>query len=406
MRFLVVILLAFVGLGVNAQTTDDLVAYYTFNDSTANDVTGGGSNGAIVGSPDFVCGVEGAAMRLDGADDHVLLLGIIGNFFELDDFTMSFYFRPVLINSVQTIFSKKEACNDDNAFVVRYVPNFNSLSIEISESSTKKVLLSPQLDFNKCWQHATIVRQGGTVSVYINGVFAESGSTNGRVNLTNNAVMGIAEGACVGVTDSPFGGILDEVRIYDRALDRDEIEDLYFPLEPDNIITQDTTVFLGNDVSIETGNTCSNVFSWTPSADLDDPNSLEPVISPSATQVYTLSFTDNTLGCTTQDSILITVIDPSELDCKEAFLPNAFTPNDDGRNDEFGLSNPYAISDLISFEIFDRWGGLVFLTDDPFERWDGSFKGEPMNPGVLLYKVRFRCDGEELVNVGSVSLIR
>ncbi len=406
MRFLVVILLAFVGLGVNAQTTDDLVAYYTFNDSTANDVTGGGSNGAIVGSPDFVCGVDGAAMRLDGADDHVLLLGIIGNFFELDDFTMSFYFRPVLINSVQTIFSKKEACNDDNAFVVRYVPNFNSLSIEISESSTKKVLLSPQLDFNKCWQHATIVRQGGTVSVYINGVFAESGSTNGRVNLTNNAVMGIAEGACVGVTDSPFGGILDEVRIYDRALDRDEIEDLYFPLEPDNIITQDTTVFLGNDVSIETGNTCSNVFSWTPSADLDDPNSLEPVISPSATQVYTLSFTDNTLGCTTQDSILITVIDPSELDCKEAFLPNAFTPNDDGRNDEFGLSNPYAISDLISFEIFDRWGGLVFLTDDPFERWDGSFKGEPMNPGVLLYKVRFRCDGEELVNVGSVSLIR
>jgi gliding motility-associated-like protein len=307
---------------------------------------------------------------------------------------------------VQTIFSKKEACDDENAFVIRYVPNFNSLSVEISENPSKKVLLSPQLDFNKCWQHATVVRQGSTVSVYINGVFIESATTNGRVNLTNNAVFGIAEGACVGLTDSPFGGILDEVRLYDRALTRREVEGLYFPLEPDNIITQDTTVFLGNDITIQTSNTCSNVFSWTPSDDLDDPNSLEPTISPSATQLYSLTFIDNALGCTTTDSILITVIDPAELDCKQAFLPNAFTPNADGRNDGFGLSNPYAISDLISFEIFDRWGGRVFFTDDPFERWDGNFKGDPLNPGVLLYKVRFRCDGEELVNVGSVSLIR
>lgn len=406
MRLLIIILLALFGNIVIAQTDDDLVAYYSFNDSTANDQTGGGSNGAIVGSPEFVCGVDGAAMRLDGADDHVLLLGIIGNFFELDDFTFSFYFRPVLINSVQTIFSKKEACDDENAFVIRYVPNFNSISVEISENASKKVLLGPQLDFNKCWQHATIVRQGSTVSVYINGVFAESASTNGRVNLTNNAVLGIAEGACVGLTDTPFGGLLDEVRVYDRALSRREVEELYFPLEPDNIITQDTTVFLGNDVSIQTGNTCANQFSWTPAGDLDDPNSLEPIISPSSTQLYTLSFTDNNLGCTTQDSILITVIDPAELDCKQVFLPNAFTPNDDGRNDGFGISNPYAISDLISFEIYDRWGGRVFLTDDPFERWNGDFKGQPMNPGVLLYKVRFLCDGEEIVNVGSVSLIR
>jgi len=122
--------------------------------------------------------------------------------------------------------------------------------------------------------------------------------------------------------------------------------------------------------------------------------------------VYNVEFTNNVLGCLTLDSIRIIVIDPADLDCGKVFMPNAFTPNNDGRNDTYGISNPYAISDLVSFEIFDRWGGRVFLATDPMEQWDGNFKGEPMNPGVLLYKVIFRCDGEEIVDVGSLSILR
>ena len=99
-------------------------------------------------------------------------------------------------------------------------------------------------------------------------------------------------------------------------------------------------------------------------------------------------------------------LDPDDLDCSQLFLPKAFTPNDDGRNDEFGISNPYAVDELVSFEIFDRWGSRIFVTADPMEKWNGTYKGKELNPGVFLYKVRFRCNGEEFADVGSLSLIK
>ncbi|MEO0338295.1 MAG: gliding motility-associated C-terminal domain-containing protein, partial [Bacteroidota bacterium] len=105
-------------------------------------------------------------------------------------------------------------------------------------------------------------------------------------------------------------------------------------------------------------------------------------------------------------SIRITVVDPNTLDCSQAYLPTAFTPNDDGLNDTYGLSNPFAIQNLLSFEIFDRWGSRVFASVDPFQRWDGSFKNQELNPGVFRYKVRFVCNGEELENFGTLMLMR
>ena len=130
----------------------------------------------------------------------------------------------------------------------------------------------------------------------------------------------------------------------------------------------------------------------------------EPVLAPTETTTYHLSFTDN-FGCVATDSLKVAVIDPATLDCKP-FLPKAFTPNDDGLNDTYGLDNPFAFTDFISLEIFDRWGGRIFFTDDPFIRWDGAFKGEPVNPGVFLYKVRYRCTGDELLDAGSFTVIR
>jgi gliding motility-associated-like protein len=115
---------------------------------------------------------------------------------------------------------------------------------------------------------------------------------------------------------------------------------------------------------------------------------------------------DDITGCTARDSIEINVIDPSQLNCNEVFLPNAFTPNGDGLNDVYGISNPYAIPELITFEIFDRWGERVFATRDAFQTWDGAYRGQEVNSGVFLYKVRYLCQGEEIVLTGSITLMR
>lgn len=98
----------------------------------------------------------------------------------------------------------------------------------------------------------------------------------------------------------------------------------------------------------------------------------------------------------------MTVIDPKTLDCNKVFIPNAFTPGETPNlNDLFGISNRFAVDEFISFEIFDRWGGRVFAAETQFDSWDGTSNGRPLNPGVFLYRLRYKCDGEEKVKAGA-----
>ncbi|MBK9013644.1 MAG: gliding motility-associated C-terminal domain-containing protein [Saprospiraceae bacterium] len=94
------------------------------------------------------------------------------------------------------------------------------------------------------------------------------------------------------------------------------------------------------------------------------------------------------------------------------YLPNSFSPNDDGINDCYrGFVAPDL--EIISYElkIFDRWGDLLFETEDIEGCWDGWFRGKEMDPAVMVYWLRMRvrnCDGleEDLFRKGDVNLVR
>ncbi len=406
MKYISSLCFCFFSLAIFAQTNQDLKAHYPFDDCTANEVVGNGPNGTVIGSPDCVCGAVGEALQFDGVSDHILFLGVLNDYFERENFTMSFYFSPRNTGGTQTIFSKKENCDEINAFAVRFTPQSQILTVELSENSSKRSILNTRIDADKCWQHVVIVRSAGTTKLFLNGTLREMHEVISRIDLGNNSSMGIAEGPCVGVTDNRFMGVIDELRIYDKALEDKLVSEIYTLTRPEHILTNDTTIFIGNDIQIVTSASCADIFSWSPVDEIDDPSIPEPLISPTSSRVYTLSFTNINLGCIAEDSIRVTVLDPDELDCTKAYLPKAFTPNGDNLNDDYGISNPYAISDLISFEIFDRWGGLVFSTTNPMDRWDGTAKGQPLNPGVLLYKVRYRCRGEEFIDAGSLTILK
>lgn len=73
------------------------------------------------------------------------------------------------------------------------------------------------------------------------------------------------------------------------------------------------------------------------------------------------------------------------------YIPNTFTPNGDGLNDTFGVSGE-AIKEF-SMQIFDRWGKLVFETDDANKRWDGTIEGEKASMGTYIYRVTAKGPG-------------
>ena len=396
-------------VSLQAQTTVGLVGYYTF-DGDLIDRTGNTSNtGIAVGTPTSSCGVNGQALLLDGANDQVRIpnTASVAGEFDREDFTVSFYFKPVGINGTQYLFSKRDTACDNNPreISIRYVPGSRTLNTFLAQDEDKDVNIINLVNNGACWQQLTVVRENLRVKVFINGEFLSSLGTASRINLETEGALYIGGADCIGGIETPFSGLIDDVRIYNRALDDDEVTGLYGA--PDKILTNDTIVFQGNSLQVALNSTCGTDFSWTPIDNVISPSDAEPIIDAitPGNFVYTVAISDQVSTCIAVDSFRLTVVDPNTLPCKAA-MAKAFTPNRDNLNDTYGLSNPFAINDLISFEIFDRWGGIVYRTNDPFAKWDATYKNEAVNPGVFLWRVAYRCDGEEINETGTVTVIR
>lgn len=126
-------------------------------------------------------------------------------------------------------------------------------------------------------------------------------------------------------------------------------------------------------------------------------------VTPESSSIYQASVS-NEHGCLASDTIHIQL----RLDCIEGdfFIPNAFSPNGDGTNEEFYIT-AYTSANLEYLRIYDRWGELMFETNDFNRRWDGTFRGKKLNSGVYVYYMRVKCpDEDSYERFGNVTLIR
>lgn len=146
-------------------------------------------------------------------------------------------------------------------------------------------------------------------------------------------------------------------------------------------------------------------YSWQPAEGLSCANCPAPVASTRQTTDYLVTVRSG--GCADSLPLRINVRIP-----RRVYLPNAFSPNDDGVNDRFALFSDDGVTEIVSFQIFDRWGELVFSrsnlpANEPSQGWDGQFRGEPALGGLYLYTalVRFE-DGAEQRYDGNVTLVR
>lgn len=421
MRFIFLCLFSLYALFAQAQpVASGLIAHYNFDNAECKpfDATGNGANQGVSITDNAICGcgVLGNAMIFDGIDDGFVVAGnAVTSLFEIDDFTLSFYFKSIPAGDNpggnQILFSKKQnLCDFDRAFEVSYSPNSRFLTVLMQDDSDNSVTVNSFVDQLSCWQWVTIIRRGVTTLLYINGELKEQIDASERVNITNDNALVIGQAQC-DLFDSDFEGLMEDIRFYNRALQRSEIETLnYYPDRIANSsFSRDTLIFKGSSVPIYLAGNCAESFSWEPAdqvcdgcTDVTEPT---PDLFPQTTTTFTVTMQDS-LGCLSRDTLRVTVIDPDTLDCTTAFLPKAFTPNFDGLNDTYGIDNPLVIDELISFEIFDKWGERIFYTTNALERWDGAFLGKEMNAGVYLYRVAYRCEEEEFNKTDSFSVIR
>jgi len=91
------------------------------------------------------------------------------------------------------------------------------------------------------------------------------------------------------------------------------------------------------------------------------------------------------------------------------YIPNAFTPNDDGLNDSFGLVGE-GITEY-TMQIFNRWGNLIFESNNMQTQWDGNYQNTKAEMGVYVYKIKGKGpkdngQSSKLINIdGTVTLV-
>ncbi len=130
------------------------------------------------------------------------------------------------------------------------------------------------------------------------------------------------------------------------------------------------------------------------------------VVNPLITTIYTIEVLDEN-GCSAEDQVTITV-----LGTKDFVIPNIFSPNGDQINDILYIGENSRIKSIQLFEIFDRWGTLVWRREDVTagnlsEGWDGTFNGEPLNPGVYTMRIIVQFYDDDIIHKTSdVTLIR
>lgn len=87
------------------------------------------------------------------------------------------------------------------------------------------------------------------------------------------------------------------------------------------------------------------------------------------------------------------------------FIPTAFTPNDDGINEKFGIVGQGI--GTFNMKIYNAWGELVFECNKPEDGWDGTFKGAASPVGTYLYTVTARSlKGENIYRNGNFALVK
>lgn len=169
---------------------------------------------------------------------------------------------------------------------------------------------------------------------------------------------------------------------------------------------RDTSIVAGQPLQLKAVSAVSNLqYSWSPSTWLNNTSIASPVATITDNTVDSIFYTvtvKNAASCAASDGVHVYIYKT----LPDIFIPSAFTPNGDGRND---YMHPIlvGIRQLDYFRIYNRWGQLIFSGTQNNSGWDGRFSGKLQDPGAYVYALS-AVDylGKKILKKGSFVLIR
>ncbi len=278
----------------------------------------------------------------------------------------------------------------------------DSVSFTLIEPTPVQAVISQPQD-PRCFGEATALRVdtafGGNGQMLLDYTF--SVDNNGLMFPLDQAASIFAGPHLVTVEDPLGCSFTDSIFI-------NQPDELTVQFNPDEIVIElgDSSVQL---FPIINSSLPITTYLWTPSTYLSSDTVEAPFVDPRESLEYTLTVVDVN-GCSALENIFV------ELDRnRNIFLPNVFSPNGDGRNDEFRIFGCTGVTQVTYAQVYDRWGDLVAELSSPFLPdcgsgsiiWDGEVNGEDAPSGVYVYvaEVQF-LDGITLTYRGDVTLIR
>ena len=159
---------------------------------------------------------------------------------------------------------------------------------------------------------------------------------------------------------------------------------------------------VGSNVTLFGSPSGMDSYSWSPTTGVSNPTMQQTNATVNATTIFTLTVSEG--GCIRSDTTEIKVY---EIICEDpyVFIPNAFSPNGDNENDVLYVRGIWI--EKMVFRIFDRWGEMVFESNDPSIGWDGTFKGRKLDPDVYDFYLDVTCiGGLKSIIKGNVTLMK
>jgi gliding motility-associated-like protein len=231
---------------------------------------------------------------------------------------------------------------------------------------------------------------GSIVAVASSGTLPYSYTINNSSG-SSNIISGLAAGAYhVSVSDAKGCSASGNTTIYEPA-------PLQVYAKPSSLLLQQ-----GQHAEVVlNSNNPNTVFSWSPSNGLQCTDCATNIIAADNDLTYTITATAG--NCNTTIELPVSVTTNHDL-----FVPNLFSPNQDGDNDLYSIYGNLPAIKQIRFEVFNRWGELVYASKKLDFKWDGTYNGQALLAGIYTYflDIVFSDGYKKPATKGTITLVR